>query len=143
MGLKAKRPYILLAEDDADVREVVRDLLAGGGFRVVAAEDGRAALDHLRAGWPRPFVIVTDLQMPRMTGDELLSELRAHPELSRIPVIVITAGALRAGRPDGARLILEKPFDPTALLRAVEEALADATESQRLRARTRRHRGRS
>lgn len=136
-GLEAAVPYILLVDDDEDVRDVVRELLVEEGYEVLAKGDGQAALDHLRTARPLPFLIVSDMQMPRLKGDELIAELLADPDLAEVPVIIITANALRPLRLQGASFVVPKPIDPTVLLGAIEETLRDATESQRVRARRR------
>lgn len=82
---------ILLIEDDADLRDALSQILRDEGYEVVGAAHGREALDKLRGG-QRPCVILLDLTMPVMNGWQFLAEQREDPVLSRIPVIVISAG---------------------------------------------------
>ena len=82
---------ILLIEDDADLRDALSQILRDEGYEVVGAAHGREALDTLRAG-QRVDVILLDLTMPVMNGWQFRAEQREDPLLSRIPVIVISAG---------------------------------------------------
>ena len=91
---------ILMAEDDADDRLLVKDALSECGLadELRFVEDGEDLMDYLlRRGKhavvdssPRPGLILLDLNMPRKDGREVLREIRAHPELRRIPVIAFT-----------------------------------------------------
>ncbi len=80
---------VLVVDDDADVRQLLRRMLESDGHAVVEAENGRAALGALRAG--RPAVILLDLMMPEMDGFEFVAELRRDEAWRSIPVVVITA----------------------------------------------------
>lgn len=90
-------PYrVLLVEDDAADAMLIEDaLLDGGVVRTISqVSDGIAALDHLRSEDElRPDLIVLDLNMPRMSGTELLSVLKNDDELKTIPVVVLTTSA--------------------------------------------------
>ena len=100
MKPQGKRITILLAEDDADDRLLVKEALAEG--RVLndlrAVEDGEELLDYLRRQGryadpeesPRPGLVLLDLNMPRKDGREALREIKADPDLKRIPVVVMT-----------------------------------------------------
>ena len=91
---------ILMAEDDSDDRLLIRDALAecqwDGELRFV--EDGEELLDYLRhrgkyldpGKWPRPGLILLDLNLPKKDGRDALREIKADPELRRIPVVVLT-----------------------------------------------------
>lgn len=94
------RALILLIDDDPGDRELTRRALEGNELRIELrmVNDGRQALDYLLhrnqfgepASAPRPDLILLDLNMPRMNGRRVLQQLREHPELDRIPVIVLT-----------------------------------------------------
>jgi CheY-like chemotaxis protein len=100
MKPQGKGITILLAEDDADDRLLVREALAEG--RVVnelrCVEDGEELIDYLRRRGryadpeesPRPGLVLLDLNMPRKDGREALREIKADPDLKRIPVVVMT-----------------------------------------------------
>lgn len=89
---------ILLAEDDPDDRVLIEHAYRSSGGRepLVFVEDGEELLDYLRGRGrfvpapPRPELILLDLNMPRKDGREALAELKADPDLRRIPVVVLT-----------------------------------------------------
>jgi signal transduction histidine kinase/DNA-binding response OmpR family regulator len=112
---------ILLVEDDATTRELVRRSLEREGYTVVEAEDGAAALECLEAA--APSLIVLDLVMPRLDGFGFLDALRARDAWKAVPVIVISAKCptdLDRSRLPSATAILQKGMHSTAdLLRAV------------------------
>ena len=95
-----KSNIILLAEDDADDRLLVQDAMADCDWQaeVRFVENGEELLDYLLrrgkydqpADAPKPGLILLDLNMPRKDGREALREIKAHPELRRIPVVVLT-----------------------------------------------------
>jgi signal transduction histidine kinase len=120
----ATRPTILYAEDNADLRAHVRDLLAAE-YNVFAAADGQAALELLRA---RPCdLLVTDLMMPRASGRDLVQAVRADDTLRAIPVLVLTARTAVNARIDsldaGADDYLAKPFDAAELRARIRSLL--------------------
>ena len=85
------RPQILIVEDDKDVRDSVAALLDALGFETQAAGDGSEALQLLRATVPRPCLILLDLAMPVMNGEEFLQRQAADAALADIPVILVSA----------------------------------------------------
>jgi PAS domain S-box-containing protein len=105
------RPRVLVVEDNPDMSRFVGEVLSAE-FEVVTAPDGEAGLASALAG--PPDAIVTDLMMPRMTGDQLVRALREHRELDAVPVLVITARSDEALRvqllQEGAQDYLMKPF---------------------------------
>jgi DNA-binding NtrC family response regulator len=114
---------ILVADDDASVRALLRTVLSRAGHGVVEVEDGKAAIDELGA---RPFdAVITDLMMPRADGLEVLR--RARLLQPRTPVIVLTAeGSIRdcvEAMRVGAFNFLTKPFHPRDLQEIVGQAL--------------------
>ena len=80
---------LLLVEDDADVRELLRRMLEQEGWSVIEAENGRVALERLESS--RPELVVLDLMMPEMDGFEFLYEFRRNAQWREVPVIVVTA----------------------------------------------------
>jgi two-component system response regulator HydG len=115
---------ILVAEDDASARTALERFLRGEGFEVMGAEDGESALQLLDE--TAPDVLVTDLQMPRLDGLQLLKLAREH--VPGLPVILVTAStdvetAVRAMQ-DGAEHYLTKPAQLDELLVVIERALA-------------------
>lgn len=114
---------VLVVEDDPDIREILVDELSAEGFDVVPAEHGEAALRALASA--SPAVVVTDLMMPHMDGNALISTLRRIPEFARVPVIVVTASSVL--HVPGANLVFRKPFELSELLHAVSR-FADPSE---------------
>jgi len=108
---------ILVIEDDADVRDSLRELLETAGVQVALAHDGVEGLERLREG-PPPSAILLDLRLPRLGGTEFLLTMRADPRWERIPVVTMTAGQETAEDP-GVHAHLRKPFDFDDLLQIV------------------------
>ena len=117
---------ILLVEDDADIRQLVSYKLTKGGFDVVEASDGPAALRSARDH--PPDLVLLDVRMPRMSGIEVCRELRAGPLAETVPIIMLTARSrpqdLEQGYAAGATEYIVKPFSPQGLQDRVEAALA-------------------
>ena len=135
------REKILIAEDDAAMRELLQEVLEDAGYETAAVVDGSGALNHIARAEEMIDLLVTDMRMPGMTGDELLSVMRAQrPEA---PVIIITAfGAVEQAVSlvkAGAFQYLTKPLQTEDLLLTVEEALT-ASAAQREQARLQRER---
>src|SRR5205085_2102838 len=82
---------ILVVEDDDDLRGVVADLLRDEDFTVVEAPNGQAALDYLLGAATPPSLILLDLNMPVMSGREMIVALRGDPRLTAIPILVVTS----------------------------------------------------
>ncbi|NGX15757.1 response regulator [Wenzhouxiangella sp. XN24] len=120
------RPVILLVEDRADDRYLMRWLLSHFDAEICEAHNGRMALDAMREA--RPCLVVLDLGLPDMDGVELLRHLRGLPDCGEIPIVVVTARALpeerRLAMAVGCNAYLAKPVDP-GTLRAVVEALLE------------------
>ncbi len=115
----AARPVVLI-DDDADVREAMASYLEAHGHVVVCAVNGIDALNQLAAPM-LPALIVLDLHMPVMDGQTFLTELEAHPRLTVVPVIVMSAGDERVdfrGRP-AVVAVLAKPCEPKRLDRLI------------------------
>jgi CheY-like chemotaxis protein len=116
---------ILLAEDEQDVREVAREFLESGGYTVIEARDGAEALKRVEKYEDAIDLLVTDMVMPGMTGQELSTRLlQSRPE---IRVLYMSGYSERAAvdstRGDSSMRLLAKPFSRWALLRAVHEIL--------------------
>jgi PAS domain S-box-containing protein len=116
--------HVLLVDDNADMREYVRSLLARD-YIVTTAVDGQEALDRLRR---EPVdLLITDVMMPRLDGMELIAAIRVDERLNRLPVIVLTARAGEEARMQGlaagADAYLVKPFSARELLATVSSQL--------------------
>lgn len=118
---------VLVVDDDAGIRAVMRAILEHEDYAIYEAEDGEVALAFCNAA--KPDVVLLDLMLPGMHGLDVLRTLKADPKTASAKVVVITALGSSA-RPDaeaaGADGFFEKPFSPTALIQAVELALRAA-----------------
>ena len=117
-------PSVLVVDDNTDMREYVRGLLADD-YVVTTASDGAAALRQLRV--QQPDLVLTDVMMPVLDGFGLLTAIRADPELSHIPVVMLSARsgdeATIEGLEAGADDYLVKPFSARELLARVRANL--------------------
>jgi DNA-binding NtrC family response regulator len=116
---------VLIVEDDQDMREMLNEILGDAGYETVAVTDAQEALKIIREGRETLDLVVTDVRMPGVKGDEILFAARACRAES--PVIVITAfGSVEHAVEmvkAGARQYITKPFHADELLTAVAEAL--------------------
>jgi DNA-binding NtrC family response regulator len=133
------RERVLIAEDNDDMRDLLQEVLEDAGYETIVAANGRQSLAHIEKESEVIDLVITDVRMPEMTGDELLvnvRELRAEA-----PVIVITAfGSVEQAVEmvkAGAYQYMTKPFENRDILRLVEEAL-ERSAAQREQARLRR-----
>ena len=107
---------VLIVEDDADLREMMAQLLSLEGFQTRTASNGRDALDYMHQSGDRPDLILLDLMMPVMDGWEFRRHQEQDPAISRIPVVVLSAlDPSRAGDLH-ADAFLKKPLDFDRLL---------------------------
>lgn len=122
---------ILIADDRATSRELLRIVLERAGYEVVEAEDGVEALELARSS--PPDLILLDLQMPRLDGYGVLAELRGDERLAKLPVLALTASAMRGDRERilaaGFTDYLSKPTGPGALRQKVAALLGEGPDS--------------
>ena len=111
---------VLIVEDDADLREMMAQLLSLEGYDAHAVANGREALDYLHSAL-RPEVILLDLMMPVMDGWEFRRQQRRDPALAGVPVIVLSALDPARGADIGAIEFLKKPLDFDRLLELVRQ----------------------
>jgi PAS domain S-box-containing protein len=120
----AAKPVVLLVDDNADMREYVRSLLAGR-FEVVTTGNGKQALEEVNRR--PPALVLTDVMMPEMDGFTLLSTLRHTPETATIPIIMLSARAGEEARIEGVEAgaddYLTKPFTARELIARVDAQL--------------------
>jgi CheY-like chemotaxis protein len=116
------RQFVLVVDDDPDIRESLETVLGIHGHPVATAADGSEAIELLRREPAPPCLILLDLMMPGMNGFEFRAELEADPSFAHIPVIIITgAGVLVDEKANTLRAeVLRKPFDLKALLSTVK-----------------------
>jgi len=125
----ARKPRILVVEDDPAQREIVRATLEAEGCVIDEAEDGRAGLARMRAAVPD--LIVLDLMMPGMDGFEFAAALQASPDWRRIPVIVVTAKDLTVAdrkrlEAGVAKVLLKHEFDSAEFVDQLRTSIAAA-----------------
>ncbi|MCK5001214.1 MAG: response regulator [Anaerohalosphaera sp.] len=115
----------LVVDDEIHIVQVVAIKLRNNGYEVTTAENGAVALEHAKS--IKPDIIVTDFQMPVMTGLELIENLRQDSETADIPVVMLTARGFAIEDEKAKELkisaFLSKPFSPRELLAKVEEIL--------------------
>ena len=125
MGNQHRRRTILVADDEPEILDLVRMLLEWEDYTVVETTDGEQCLEQARA--IKPDLILSDVRMPNMTGLEVLEHLQADPDLSSIPVIMLsvvtTLPQVRTALQNGAIAYLPKPFEMREMARLVKRVL--------------------
>jgi CheY-like chemotaxis protein len=120
---------IVVLEDDASTRRLITAVLKKAGHEVTDVDNGAEGLLIVLA--EQPDLVVSDVEMPKMNGFEVLQQIRQDAETSQTPVILLTSRSSQAdiaqGLSDGANDYITKPFEPTALLKSVEARLAQAS----------------
>jgi two-component system alkaline phosphatase synthesis response regulator PhoP len=120
---------ILVADDEAHILHIVSLKLRNAGYEVLTAMDGREALELAEAR--KPDLIITDYQMPELTGLELCQELAAHQTTKDIPIVMLTAKGFMLEDEEASlhnvRALLSKPFSPREVLGKINEVLEAET----------------
>lgn len=113
---------VLIVEDDANIREVLKLALDFEGYKVVLATNGKEAMDLL----PKinPGLIILDLMMPVMNGWEFVEEIKKHEEYRHIPIVVVSAYSERAKAIECTEFV-QKPLELETLLQAVSKHFKD------------------
>lgn len=119
---------VLIVEDERHIIESLTFVLEREGFEVAAALDGESAMARLRAG--RPHIVLLDLMLPRMSGLEVLKQVRADAQLASLPVVVLTAKGRehdrRMAEEIGADVFMTKPFSNSEVVEAVRRVAGAA-----------------
>lgn len=116
---------VLLIEDDAHVREIIKDILESEGIDVLAAENGKVALDILQRTNSLPGLILADLMMPIMDGLKFREAQLKDPRFADINFVLMTAAtSFKITKEHGSLIFVSKPIRMEDLLRIVEENLA-------------------
>ena len=122
---------ILVADDEADMRSLLSDLLVEAGHEVTEAENGRVAFQQIQR--EAPDLVLMDVLMPMMDGIQVLQRLRNDPTTRRLPVILLTAFSLSDGESDVLETPntyhLTKPWRRGVVESAISSALAQTLES--------------
>jgi len=125
------RLHVLVADDEPHIGRIIKMKLEQGPFRVTLAYDGREALDILERETDLTLVLL-DLMMPRVSGLDVLSRMRAHARWREIPCIILTAAGqeqhYRRAMELGASEFLTKPFSPKKLYARAAELAGVASE---------------
>jgi len=120
---------IFIVDDSQTMVMSIKSTLEMGGFDVSSASDGAEALEHLEKGH-RPDLIITDLNMPRMTGIELIRHVRAIPHFRFTPILTLTTESQTARREEGKRAgatgWMVKPVAANDLLQVVKRVIPAA-----------------
>lgn len=117
---------ILLVEDSDDAREALAKLLELDNFMVITAGDGLKGVSAARA--EHPDLIITDINMPHMSGIEMIKELRKESDFTNVPIVVITAYGQSVSTKAlevGADSVMTKPVEYDLLSGTVEKLLSD------------------
>jgi CheY-like chemotaxis protein len=122
---ESRRIKVVVADDNPESREFLRDTLAPHNFEITEAADGKEALARIQE--VRPDLVFMDIQMPQMDGYEALRQIRQDPRFARLPVIALTAFAMHGDRDKalaaGFSAYISKPVDPRSLRLQVDELL--------------------
>ncbi len=111
---------ILVVEDTADARELLVCALELEGFRVISAEDGYRAVEMAKA--EAPDLIITDINMPKMDGIQMIKAMRQEVQLKDVPILVISAyqsGIIKDALNAGATAAMKKPIEFDAFLKLI------------------------
>jgi len=120
--MESHQPFVLVVEDDQDLREALSALVEASGVEVSAACDGMEAVGLLRSG-PPPVAVFLDKTMPRLDGAGVLAVMRADPALASVPVVWMSGDP---GHPAAVAKHLMKPFDAEVLLSILGEVCEPA-----------------
>jgi two-component system cell cycle response regulator DivK len=119
---------ILVVEDQEDNRQILRDLLASAGFRMIEAHDGQQAVTMARL--QRPDLILMDIQLPLVDGYEATRSIKGDAELRHIPIIAVTSYALggdeQKAQEAGCDAYVAKPYSTRHLLAKIGQFLGQA-----------------
>ena len=117
---------VLVADDDADIRDLVAFKLEQAGLEVIAVEDGETALEEARAR--QPELAVLDISMPGLSGIDVCRMLRADPATTGMLIIMLTARVqeqdVEGGFSAGADDYVTKPFSPRELVSRIQALLS-------------------
>jgi len=126
---------VLVVDDESHILHVVSLKLGNAGYEVITAGDGEEGYEL--ACQRLPDLIITDLQMPYMTGVEMCARLKRNKATASIPALLLTARGYALGAEDlqrtSIRHVLSKPFSPRELLDMIAEILGESTDEGKAR----------
>ena len=124
--MKPSVQTIVIADDDNDLRLLVEVTLENPAYKIFTAVDGTQALEVVKQH--HPDLLIIDWMMPGLNGCEVVTQLRQHPHMATLPVVMLTAKDAQEAQAQTASLALTgylvKPFSPLELIQKVREVLA-------------------
>lgn len=122
--------HVLLIEDEPNIIEAIRFLLSRDGWRVDTHADGTDAVEVIRR--VAPDLVILDMMLPGKSGMDILGDLRAQPDYSELPVLMLTARGQSRDRDmaecAGVSRFMTKPFSNAEVLSAVRDLVAEAPD---------------
>lgn len=119
-------PIIMVVDDDANTRRLLKFILDHAGYDMIEAQDGMDALEKLQTS--QPDLIILDVLMPNLDGFTTIHHIRANPQFAALPVIFLSSradvAAENSGLAAGAQQYLVKPFSVPKLLQHIHDLLA-------------------
>jgi two-component system sensor histidine kinase/response regulator len=112
---------VLVVDDEAAIAKLVALIVGQMGLQVETASNGAEALQKI--GQNKPDLLILDLIMPVMTGEELIQEVQANPETANLPIILLSTRQSARGYKRDAFPLITKPFEPAAVKQAVAREL--------------------
>jgi CheY-like chemotaxis protein len=123
---------ILVIDDSRVIRKTVRDMLPDGDFEVIEAKDGVEGINLV--GSEHPSLIMLDFILPKMSGWEVFQQIQAHPELQKIPLVLMSGKkeevTSKISEPFEFFEFIEKPFDRVVLAEAIRVAMTKARKAR-------------
>ncbi len=120
----------MVVDDEFHIVQVVAIKLRNNGFNVITADNGADA--YTLACEQKPDIVITDYQMPKLSGLELIEKMRSNPDTAQIPVIMLTARGFAIDDEQkqklGISVCLSKPFSPREVLGTVEDVLKQTAQ---------------
>ncbi len=118
---------VIVADDEAHILHIVSMKLRNAGYKVITAMDGEEALELCRS--ERPDMLITDFQMPYMSGLELCMKLQESEDTKHIPALMLTARGFNIEPSEmvasGIKAVLAKPFSPREILQKVKDMIGE------------------
>lgn len=117
-----KTKTVLVVEDEYDLLTTLRAILEGEGYATQVCSDGKEALERIRS--QKPDLLLMDMMLPRVSGEDVARTMRRDPELDGIPVVLMSAAPpVKEREPEPCRAFLCKPFSLRTLLETVRELI--------------------
>ena len=119
-----RKPLILVVDDDQPILELMRSVLSEFGFEPATACSGEEAL--AKAAKTRPDLVLLDIQMPGMSGEQVVERLRSDPTVDGVPILMVSGHPMTGdeARALGADGTVHKPFELSALIDTIRKHLA-------------------